>query len=150
MQGDIVVSAGGPASPPGVPDTVGVLPPMRVSKLIAGGANLDIQFDTSCADAVNNDLLFGTRLDLPAVLGGTYTPAGSQCAIGASPFAWNATPVAPAGDFVWWILVADDGVSVEGSWGQDVGGGERDGLGLNGSSGLCANTDKDLTNTCGQ
>ena len=154
MTGNIIVSAAGPAPPPGVPDGGGALSPMRVSKLNAGGVNLGILFDTSCPDAVNHDLIFGNRAALPVVLGGTYAPAGSQCGVGASPFNWIATPAAPAGDFVWWLLVADDGVSVEGSWGQDgaagVGGAERSGAGANGSSGLCGNLNKDLTNTCGQ
>jgi plastocyanin len=150
MQGDVVVSGAGPAAPPGVPDSSGILPPMLVDKLIAGGANLGVQFDTSCPDAVNHDLIYGNGTSLPATLGGTYPLNGSQCTVGASPFAWNATPSAAAGDFLWWILVADDGISVEGSWGKDGAGGERNGTGLNGSSGLCANTDKVLTNTCGQ
>ncbi len=150
MRGDIVVTGGGPAPPPGVADTVGALPQMRVSKLVPGGANLSVQFDTSCANAVNRDLIFGDSTNLPAVLGGIYTPPGSRCAIGVSPFIWNATPSAPAGDFLWWILVADDGVSIEGPWGLDAGGGDRRGPGINGSSNLCGNIDKSLTNTCGQ
>jgi hypothetical protein len=150
MQGNVVVSAGGPAPPPGVPDTAGALPPMLVSKTVAGGGSLGIQFDTSCPDAVGHDLIYGDSSSLPIALGGTYFPNGSQCAVGASPFLWNATPSAAAGDFIWWLLVADDGVSVEGSWGKDGAAAERDGSGLNGSSGLCANNDKNLTNTCGQ
>ena len=149
MQGRIVVT-GGPAPPPGVADTLGVLPQMRVSKLIAGGANLSLQFDMSCANAVNRDLFFGDSTNLPAVPGAAFSPGGSQCAIGVSPFVWNATPSAPVGDFLWWLLVADDGVSVEGSWGLDPSGTERRGPGTNGASNVCGNTDKSLTNICGQ
>ena len=51
---------------------------------------------------------------------------------------------------MWWVLVAEDGVTFEGSWGQDSNVAERNGAGVNGSSGLCGNFDKDLANTCGQ
>ncbi|MCH7780128.1 MAG: hypothetical protein IH848_04720 [Acidobacteria bacterium] len=149
MQGDIVVSPAGPLPPPAVPHG-GPFAPMTVSKLIPGGANLGVQFDTGCPDAINHNLIFGISGTLPTVLGGTYTPAGSQCTIGASPFLWNLTPAVPPGNFVWWVLVAEDGVSVEGSWGKDSNVAERNGVGLNGSSNLCGNVDKDLTNTCGQ
>ena len=150
MTGDVMVAAVGPASPPGVPD--GIMPattPMRVAKLSPNGADLRVLFDTGCPDAVNHDLIAGFSASLPTVLGGTYTPSGSSCATGGSPFIWNLVPLPASGDFLWWVIVADDGVSFEGSWGKDSIG-ERNGTGSNGASGLCGNTDKDLTNPCGQ
>ena len=88
---------------------------------------------------------------LPVAPGEVYGLTGGECAIGTvSPFTWNASPAVAPGDFLWWVIVAEDGATTEGSWGKDSAGAERDGSGLNGSSGQCSNTDKDLTNTCGQ
>jgi plastocyanin len=149
MQGDITV-AGGPAAPPGVSSGAGGSTPMTVDKLVAAGTDLSIAYDTSCTGAVDHDIIFGTRAQLPAALGGIYGLTGGRCSIGTtSPFTWTATPAPASGDFVWWVIVADDGSGTEGSWGKDGGSGERDGSGLNGASGQCANTDKDLSNTCG-
>ena len=148
MQGDIVVT-GGPAPPPAVPHG-GPFAPMTVLKLSPGGASLEIQFDTGCPDAVNHDLVGGTSAQLPAVPGGTYGLTVDRCNTGGSPFTWTPTPTVAPGDFIWWVLVSDDGGSIEGSWGKDSAGAERNGTGINGSSGRCGNTDKDLTNTCGQ
>ncbi len=131
MQGNIRVTAGPPA-PPGVPNGADTTIPMTASKTDAGGTDLSIAYE-------------------PTVLGGTYGLTSGRCAIGStSPFVWTLTPIPTPGDFVWWVIVADDGASTEGSWGKDSSGGERDGSGANGASGLCANTAKDITNTCGQ
>jgi len=149
MQGDITV-AGGPTAPPGVSSGAGGSTPMTVNKLVAAGTDLSIAYDTSCPGAVDHDIIFGTRAQLPSALGGTYGLTGGRCSVGTtSPFVWTATPTPASGEFVWWVIVADDGSGTEGSWGKDVGGGERTGPGLNGASGQCANTDKDLSSTCG-
>ena len=42
-----------------------------------------------------------------------------------------------------------DGVDTEGSWGQDSLGNQRSTFGVNGASGRCGMTDKDLSNSCG-
>jgi plastocyanin len=150
MQGDIVVT-GGPPSPPGVPDGSGATRPMTVAKLDTAGADLSIAYDTGCAGANGHDIIHGTGVHLPVAPGGSYASAGGRCGIGAnSPFAWTATPSPLSGDFVWWLILAEDGSGTEGSWGKDSGGFERDGPGMNGASGQCGNTDKDLGNICGQ
>jgi hypothetical protein len=150
MTGDITVT-GGPGPPPAVPDGVGGSTPMTVTKLDPGGVDLRIQYDTGCPDAADHDIIFGDPTQLPASLGGIYALTGGRCGIGTtSPFAWTASPQPGPGEFFWWVIVADDGASTEGSWGKDGLGGERNGPGASGASGQCANTDKDLTNVCGQ
>lgn len=150
MQGNIMVAAP-PATPPAVPDGDGATVPMTVAKLDAGGVDLSIAYDTSCPDASDHDVIFGTGADLPATLGGTYALDGGSCAVGlSSPFTWTGTPAVAAGEFLWWVIVADDGASTEGSWGKDSSGGERPGPGTGGASGVCGNTQKSLANACGQ
>ena len=150
MVGDVQVAGGGAPPPPGIPDGQGAGTPMRVAKLSIGGANLRVIFDTGCPDAVNHDLLFGPSSSLPTFLGGPYTPPSAACATGGSPFFWNGVPSPAPGDFLWWVIVADDGVapqSTEGTWGKASIVGERNG---NNPSGLCFNGFKDTTNPCGQ
>jgi plastocyanin len=150
MQGDITVS-GGAVAPPGVSNGTDGSAPMTADRLDAAGTDLRLEYDTSCPGASDHNVLFGTSDQLPTLLGGTYGLSGGRCSIGTtSPFTWTATPSPASGDFIWWVIVADDGSGTEGSWGKDGGGGERDGSGVNGASGQCTNTDKDLTNTCGQ
>ncbi len=153
MQGNINVSAAA-TPPPGVPDGRGASTPMVVRQISPpGGANLRLDYDPgACApDADDHNIIFGTRESLPAVPGGIYTPTGGRCDIGTvSPFDWFASPPAPAAadDFLWWLIVADDGSGKEGSWSEHSGGSDRRGPGNNGASNLCLNTDKDLTNAC--
>jgi plastocyanin len=150
MQGDVVV-AGGPASPPGVADGTDATTPMTVDRPVPAGTDLIVTFDTSCPEAADHNILVGRSSDLPSTLGGTYTPGSAQCDVGtASPFVWTTSPSPTPGDFVWWVLVADDGSGTEGSWGIDSAGTQRNGAAAGGASGLCTNTQKDLTNTCGQ
>ena len=150
MTGDINVT-GGPGPPPAVPDGRGGSTPMSVTKLDSAGADLSIQYDTGCPDAAGHDIIYGDPVSLPSSLGGTYALTGARCGIGTrSPFTWTLSPQPAPGEFLWWVIVADDGASTEGSWGKDVQGGERNGSGIGGASGQCANTDKDLTNVCGQ
>ena len=146
-----VSGEGGPPSPPGVPDGSGATRPMTVAKLDPAGADLSIAYDTGCSGANGHDIIHGTGVHLPVAPGGSYASAGGRCGIGTnSPCAWTATPSPLSGDFPWWLILAEDGSCTEGSWGKDSGGFERDGPGMNGASGQCGNTDKDLGNTCGQ
>jgi hypothetical protein len=151
MRGDIRVNAATPP-PPGVSDGTNGTTPMAVAKLAASGADLSVSYDASACglDADGHNILFGTGSQLPPVPGGTYGLSGSRCDIGtASPFQWIGSPAPPPpGDFLWWIVVADDGAGKEGSWSADSAEQERSGPGVNGSSGTCGNGDKDVTNTC--
>ena len=150
MTGDINV-AGGPGPPPAVPDGQGGSTPMSVGKSDPTGVELSIQYDTTCPDAAGHDIIYGNPASLPPSPGGTYALTGGRCGIGTtSPFTWTLSPQPAPGEFLWWVIVADDGANTEGSWGKDGLGGERNGPGAAGASGQCANTDKDLTNVCGQ
>ena len=75
------------------------------------------------------------RLDQVA----TYAVTGAVCGV-ANPQVWD--PV-PAGD-LWFVLVGDDGLGVESSWGEATDG-ERNGLS---DSGTCGSVAKDITGTC--
>jgi hypothetical protein len=49
-------------------------------------------------------------------LGGVFGIAGSRCLRGSSgAFTWTGTPTANPGDMVWWLVLADDDATVEGS-----------------------------------
>jgi len=142
-----------PASPPGVPaGPPGI--PMTVEKTNAAGSGLKVSFDvSSCTDAADHHIVYGGRTTLPATLGGSFGLLGSVCNIGnASPFVWDpspATAIDPSG-LVWWLILADDDATVEGSWGKNGAANERIGPGAGGASGQCGIATKDLTNTCGQ
>ncbi len=149
--GSIDVSA--PPSPPAVPDGVAGAP-MRVDKLNSTGTQIRISFDdTTCSDLQNHQIVFGGGSQLPTTFAGTYGLDGSVCAIGAiSPFDWLSAPdpTFDAAGFVWWLILATDDGTTEGSWGGNSGELERNGLGSGGSSDQCGITTKDLANTCGQ
>ena len=68
-----------------------------------------------------------------------YAITGSVCGI-LNPETWTAVP---AGD-LWFVVIGDDGVSVESSWGLATEG-ERNGLT---PSNTCAATAKEITGTC--
>lgn len=150
MTGDINVNAAA-TPPPGVADGRSLTQPMTANRLDAPGADLRLFYDPAAcgADADDHNVIFGTRSQLPTVPGGIYGLTGARCNIGlTSPFDWIASPMPAAGDFLWWIVVADDGGGAEGSWSEDSTSGERTGPGVGGASNLCGNTTKDLTNTC--
>jgi len=140
-------------TPPAVPDGGGGTP-LLVGKAALGGTSLTLSWDTAtCNGAVSHQILWGSGSQLPSAPGGTYSLGGSACAIGTtSPFTWTATPnpVPGAGGWIWFLVVATDGASVEGSWGRDARDMERNGAGASGSSGQCGMTTKSLTNACGQ
>ena len=118
------------------------------------GFRLSLTYDTtSCSGNTDHQIIHGRQSDLPAALGGTYglqDPA--KCDIGtATPFIWSGTPPAVVNDFVWFLTLAEDNASTEGSWGKDSSVGERTGpVGLDGNSGKCGITSKSLVNICGQ
>jgi hypothetical protein len=83
------------------------------------------------------------------VPGNTYGLAGGVCGVGSSPFLWNGVPALAPNQLLWFLILSDEGSSVEGSWGLDSFGAERNGAGVGGSSGQCGILSKDLTNVCG-
>jgi len=154
MSGSVTVQSS-TVPPPGVPDGSGLTTPLTVGSVNPPtSTSLSVSWDAlQCPDAAEHQIIYGFGSQLPATLGGTYSLSGSDCGIlAAPPFNWIGVPD-PAIDpsrFLWFLVVANDGATSEGSWGEDSAAGERDGTGTNGSSAECGITDKDLTNTCGQ
>jgi hypothetical protein len=72
-----------------------------------------------------------------------------QCSIPGSPKVWGGVPdpVADSTRFLYFLVLAGDGGSVEGSWGLDVAGNERSGP-MGGASGQCSHTTKTIANSC--
>ena len=145
--GSIIVVSG----PPGVPDGRGGTTPMTVQALTPDASSLRISFDvTSCTNAANHHILYGQRSGFPATPGGTYTLLGSVCNLGTStPYDWVGIPAPDDGmGLIWFVVVATDASFIEGSWGKDGQGIERNGPGNNGASGTCALV-KSVANACG-
>ena len=69
----------------------------------------------------------------------SYTVTGGECGI-SNPQSWIGVP----GGSLWFVVVSDDGASMESSWGQGTFG-ERNGLG---DSGTCGSTAKDIAGVC--
>ncbi len=120
-------------SPPPVPDGSGIGQPMRVTGHTLDGNQIILEWDDRCSPA-STKILYGP-LDQVA----TYGIAGAACAI-ANPEVWGSVP---AGD-LWFVLVGEDGLGLESSWGQ-ASGGERGGLA---ASGTCGSSAKDLAGSC--
>jgi hypothetical protein len=143
------IAAGGP---PAVPDGLGGTTPLLVASSTPDGSSLRVSYDiASCAASVtNHHIIYGQKSGLPAAPGGIYTPLGAACAIGnAVPYDWLGTPTPDDGQrLLWFLVVTTDSSGVEGSWGKDSLGNERNGPGNAGSSGICAVT-RSLTNACG-
>jgi plastocyanin len=153
MRGSVIVRTVVPTAPPGVPDRAPATP-MRVSKNDAAGNSLTLIYDTStCTGAADHHIVFGGGTTFPVLIGGTLGLKGSTCNIGTtSPFVWNPSPATTIDTegLVWWLIIADDNGTVEGSWGKNSAGNERVGPGAGGSSGQCGILTKDVSNTCGQ
>jgi plastocyanin len=151
MTGLVRVNAAPAPSPPAVPDGDGASNPVRVAKLQPNGSMLQIAFDDStCSDVGDTQIVGGFGSDLPASPGGTYGIVFSRCACGlTSPCMWGATPLPPSGQFIWFLMTATDGSTMEGLWGQDSAANDRSGPGAGGSSGQCGVTGRDSANVCG-
>jgi hypothetical protein len=141
--------AGATFAPPG---TSG----LKVAKVpgFPDGSRLQLTWNAGvCLGAAKYQIAYGLGSDLPAALGGTYglqPSTAAQCAITGSPKIWSGVPD-PGADstrFLWFTILANNGTTTEGSWGQDSAGGERTGPGAGGVSGQCGMTSKNLVNTC--
>jgi len=141
-----------PTTPPAVPDGSGASSAMQAAKLDPAGLSIEVNWDgESCCGVADHHLVYGTSADLPAVLGGIYALDGSACTLGAaSPFTWTSVPDPGVGDFLWWLVLANDTAVTEGSWGIDSSAQERMGSGAGGVSAQCGMTVKDLANSCGR
>ena len=141
-----------PSPPPAVPDgRVAGTTPMTVIPLDTQATSLRIHFDTtSCNGDAGFHIVYGSKSDLPAGPAGSFDVSGGQCAITGSPYTWNLVPAPNDGlGLLWFLVLANDGATTEGSWGLNSAGTQRIGPMPDGSSGVCGITQKVLTNTCG-
>jgi hypothetical protein len=106
---------------------------MSVERLALDGSEISVDWDDRCAPA-GAKIVYG-----PLGLVSSRTITGSVCGI-SSPESWTSLP---AGD-LWFVVVSDDGSTVESSWGRSSEG-ERNGLT---HSGTCGCQTKDLTGSC--
>lgn len=145
------IDASGGGSLPGVPDGI-TGPPLLVGKLLPDGSSLSLTWNNAvCTSSNDHQILYGQKTGFPGTPGGIYTLLGGACSIGTGiSFTWNPTPTASDGSgLVWFLVVTEDDAGTEGPWGKYNATSERRGPGLNGSSSVCATTDKDLTSACG-
>ncbi len=124
------------AVPPPVPDgSFGT--GMRVSSVTGFASSLHLSWDAATCVAKNNHLLYGALQNLSS-----YAPDGAVCGLGPiGSYDWAGVP---AGD-LWFLVVADDAVSREGTWGTDGTGAHRSGTT---ASGFCGFTTRSNAGTC--
>jgi lysyl endopeptidase len=122
-----------PAAPPPVPDgSFGT--PMRASR--SGGA-IDLTWDVSSCTGADYHLLYGSLASLSS-----YAISGSACNLGTSGA--SSWPAVPAGS-LWFVVVSDDDLSTEGTWGENSTGAPRGGAS---SSAQCSMTTRNNAGTC--
>jgi len=145
------INAAPPPTPPGVPDGKAGSTPMTVTATDVTGTSLTLNWGTACTGATKYHIVYGSKADLPAAAGGSFSLDGGVCGIGtAMPFVWNSVPNATDGSgLLWWLVLSDDGATVEGSWGLNSSGAERLGPGAGGVSGVCSMATRNVTNVCG-
>jgi hypothetical protein len=124
---------------------------MTVTATDVTGSTLSLNWGTSCAGASRYHIVYGSRSNLPTAPGGSFSVDGGACGIPATmPFVWNSVPSDTDGSgLFWWLILTDDGASVEGPWGHGSSGVERAGPGSGGVSGVCSMATKNVTNVCG-
>jgi hypothetical protein len=134
-----------------VPDGKAGSTPMTVTATDVTGSSLTLNWGTTCAGAAKYHIVYGSRADLPTTPGGSFTLDGGACGLGTTmPFVWNNVPSATDGSgLFWWLVLSDDGGTVEGSWGRSSSGAERLGPGAGGVSGVCGMATRNVTNACG-
>jgi hypothetical protein len=139
------LTIGDPPTPPGVPG-------LLVRKVGNDDTRLRLTFDdASCDGNADHQLVIGFGSDLPASPGGTFLVSDDRCGV-STPYNWQGVPdpsVDPGG-LLWFLVLANDGGTTEGSWGTDSDGIERSGPAGDGGSGVCGMTVKDVSNACGQ
>jgi hypothetical protein len=145
------VNAAPPPTPPGVPDGKAGSTPMTVTATDVTGSSLTLSWGTSCAGATKYHIVYGSRSDLPTSPSGSFSVDGGVCGIGATmPFVWNGVPGDTDGSgLLWWLILSDDGGTVEGSWGKGSNGAERVGPFTGGVSGVCSMATRNVSNVCG-
>jgi hypothetical protein len=130
-----VVCAASPSSVKPVPDgSFGTA--MTGSRANPAGTSINVTWDVSSCVSTGYHILYG---DLATVA--SYAIGGAACGIGTSgSYGWSGVP---AGN-LWYVVAADDGSGLEGSWGTGTGG-ERGG---GSASGQCSMSSRDNSGTC--
>lgn len=123
-------TAGDPPRP--IPSGSAPTTPVLISKIDDSGSELLIEWDDWCSP-LNTNIIFGPLSGLDE-----YTISGSKCGI-ASPDTWSLSD-----SDIWFVLVSDDGLGIESSWGRATNG-ERNEMT---ASHACGNTEKDPSGTC--
>jgi hypothetical protein len=127
-QAEIQTDMGRAASPavPPVPDgTFGAA--MTASRGDASGSTINLTWDVSACAGKDYHTVYGPLADLA-----TYQIAGGVCGMGTSgSYAWTGAP--PSN--LWFVVVADDASTIEGSWGSRSTGDPMNGAG---ASGVCS------------
>ncbi len=139
-------------TPPGVPSGLTGFP-MTVSKLTPSGNTLGLTWDPVTCGSSSHILVYGGGSQLPPAPGGTYLLSGSACGLGGTgSYTWvnSINPSSDPTNFYWWLILATDGASTEGSWGIDSGGLERSGPGPGGASLQCGLGGRVTSNPCGR
>jgi hypothetical protein len=125
---------------------------LEVARLDAQGSELWLSWGVAtCPGAASYHVVYGTGSQLPAAYDQTYGLAGAHCDVApAPPHVWQEVPDAALDPtrLLWFLLVPDNGLAVEGSWGRNSGGLERYGPMPGGESGLCGMTGKDARTVC--
>lgn len=123
-------------NPPPVPDgSFGT--GMTVSQFTGAVSGLHLTWDTTSCPAKNAHLLYGTLQNVAS-----YALDGAVCGLGPlGSYDWVG---APSGD-LWFVVVGDDAVSTEGTWGTDSVGQDRGGTT---ASGYCGFAARNNTGTC--
>lgn len=102
-----------PMIPPPVPDgTFGVA--MRASRSDPAGTAVDVDWDVTLCTSADFHLIYGDLADVAA-----YAVSGGACGLGIDGI--ESGVALPAGD-LWFLIVADDGNLIEGSWGDGTAG----------------------------
>jgi trimeric autotransporter adhesin len=110
---------------------------MTGSRADALGSTIDVTWDTVTCPSTDYHILYG---DLAGVASATIL--GAVCDFGTRGHqTWFGVP---DGD-LWFVIVGDDGGTVEGSWGTDGIGGQRGGIT---ASGRCGLTSRDNAGVC--
>jgi subtilisin-like proprotein convertase family protein len=124
------------APPPPVPDgSFGAA--MTVGRATGAVDGLHLAWDTATCQGKNNHLLYGSLQSVA-----TYALGGAVCGLGPlGGYDWTSVP---SGD-LWFLVVADDAASLEGSWGTDGTGAPRGGTT---ASGQCGFTSRSNAGTC--
>ncbi len=113
------------------------------------GTDATVTWDAANCPSTGYHILYGLGSDLASAMTTGAPLAGGRCGIGTSgTYLWMAVPdpSADAKRFLWFLVVGDNGGTVEGSWGLTTAGAEEGGTA---ASGVCGITSKSVAGACG-